>query len=664
MTIQIWEGIMSDPTSKSTPRKRPSTAKPKRASGVRTVPLEPAEPRALAPAAVLFADGPIAVGGACDRSALQAEDLEKALSLGLSCQLTGQSETVTLPARVLNAHKGDVILIPGGLDIISKLLRQVDPPQDFSHTVIMTRDYDQIAHSTANEGRMLEHIEFDLNRPQEFRLSENALKYLWPGAVLQSVEAAMDGEAFVDPEAPHGVYMIQGLSAHHLAALKRGQVGPVVVAPMVVKPHPKLESKALRAKLHRAADIARGYAGRPDRSSKSHYRFFGYSNPMAVEGVPAPASAGWAAGTFASVCSSFVRKVVSEAGVTMNANNGLTHYPEASRLMAANWLAGFIKNEVFKRYSVFARVLRADERAANQIVNTFVNDDANGMESLAWQHPGTGLAVSPANILDWFGPDQGGCYGHSEPLRYSPKKTVTRAASTWQAFTGFTRLKGKVTRSVGQEFVPVEGAIVRVFDGLQTWTDAQGQFVLENVPRGRYLVDTEIEIDGLRHTDSQEVNLEKAEVKLDPFLLQAPRHLDARRLEVALGFSGTEGDVPEQLGFADNRSGFVFLPTGQAVGSFNPVAFEWGDGLRARFNIGFAKRAVGKNPVKYPVDVTVHGEVRQVVSGGGQDVVASETWTFTVAGQTVDARALELRFASGLASLILTVRNVFDDWAV
>jgi hypothetical protein len=443
---------MSDPTSKPTPRKRPGVTKPKRASGVKTSPLEPNEPRALTNAAVPFQDGPIVVGGACDRTALQGEALEKALALGLSCQLTGQMETVTLPARVLNAHKGDVILVPGGLDIISKLLRQVDPPQDFSHTVIMTRDYDEIAHSTANEGRMLEHIEFDLSRPQAFRLSENALKYLWPGAVLQSVEAAIEGEPFVDPEAPHRVYPIQGLSVHHLAALKRGQSKPVVVAPLVIKPHPKQETKAMREQLHRAADIARGYAGRPDKNSKSHYRFFGYSQPTAVEQLPAPARAGWAAGTFASVCSSFVRKVVSEAGVTMNANNGLTHYPEASRLMAAEWLAGFIKHEVFKRYSIFARVLRADERAANQIVNTFVNDDANGMQSLAWKHPGEGLAVSPANITDWFGPDQGGCYGHSEPLRYSPKRTITRAASAWHPFTGFTRLTGKVTRSVGQTF--------------------------------------------------------------------------------------------------------------------------------------------------------------------------------------------------------------------
>jgi hypothetical protein len=652
---------MSDPASKSTPRKRSGTTKAKRASGVKTVPLEPSQPRALAPAAMLFQDGPIAVGGACDRSALQSEDLEKALALGLSCQLTGQSETVTLPARVLNAHKGDVILIPGGLDIISKLLRQVDPPQDFSHTVIMTRDYDQIAHSTANEARMLEHIEFDLSRPQDFRLSENALKYLWPGAVLQSVEAAMDGEAFVDPEAPHGVYSIQGLSAHHLAALKRDQAEPVVVAPLVVKPHPKLESKAVREQLHRAADIARGLAGRPDRNSKSHYRFFAYSQPMAVEQVPAPASAGWAAGTFASVCSSFVRKVVAEAGVTMNANNGLTNYPEASRLMAAEWLAGFIKHEVLKRYSIFAQVLRADQRAANQIVNTFVNDDANGMESLAWQQPGTGLAVSPMNILDWFGPDRGGCYGHSEPLRYSPKKTVTRAASTWQAFTGFTRLKGKVTRSVGQKFEEVEGALVRVFDGLQTWTDAQGQFVFEKVPRGHYLIDAEIEIDGLRYSNSEMAFLEDAEFKLPTLLLQAPRHLDARRIEVALGFSGLEGNVPEQLGFADNRSGFVHLPSGQAVGAFHPVAFEWGDGLRARYNLGFSKRAVG-NPIKYLLDVTVQGEVWQVITGGAQKIIVSETWSYTVAAEAVDARVLHLSFAAGVAALVVTVRNAVDDW--
>jgi hypothetical protein len=186
--------------------------------------------------------------------------------------------------------------------------------------------------------------------------------------------------------------------------------------------------------------------------------------------------------------------------------------------------------------------------------------------------------------------------------------------------------------------------------------------VLENVPRGRYLIDAELDIDGLRYSNSEPVLLEDAEVKLTTLLLQPPRHLDARRLEVALGFSGIEGAVPEQLGFADNRSGLVHLSSGQAVGAFNPVAFEWGDGLRARFNITFEKQTLGRNPVKHPVNVTVQGEVRQVSSGGGQDVIAKESWTYTVDAEAVDARALNLPFASEVAALIITVRNAFDDW--
>jgi hypothetical protein len=610
----------------------------------------------------MFVPGPIQATGACDRTALPAEDLEKALGLGLSCQLTGQDETVTLPARLLNARKGDILLVPGGMDIIGQLLRQVDPPQDYAHTCIVTRDFEEIAHSTADQNRMLEYIDFDLAHPENFCLAENAIKYIWPGAIRQTVGAAVDGEDFPDPEAPHKLYKIRGFIPHHVGVFGRGAPAPVAVPPLVVKPHPHQETKAVRAKLHQAADLARQVAARPGQNSKTHYRFFCYTDPAHAEGQPAPANAGWAAGTFPSVCSSFVRKMVLDAGIHMNPDDGLAPYTEAERKTAALWLDGFIKGEAFKKFDIFAQILRADVRAANQIVNAFVNDDVNGMESLAWKNPGSAKAVSPSNILNWVGPDQDGCYGYAETLRYRPSLPVTRPASQWRPFTGTGRIRGKVFRSVGAAFVPVAEARVRVFEGCSALSDDQGRFVLENVPRGRYLLDAEAQIDGLRYAHEEPVNLDTADHEVESFLIHPPRFLDARRIEVYLGFSGTEPNSPALPGFADNRSAFVRLGRGVPQGTFNPIAFEWGGGLRARYTLTFDKRAITGNPVKYPVDVTVSGEVRRVEPGGGQTVLEHKTLHYTVESESVDARVFKIPFQSGLASLLVTVRNVQDDW--
>ena len=62
-----------------------------------------------------------------------------------------------MPGRFMNARKGDVVLSPTGDTLIGNLLREVDPPQMHAHSGIMTRNYDQITHSTASEDRLLDY---------------------------------------------------------------------------------------------------------------------------------------------------------------------------------------------------------------------------------------------------------------------------------------------------------------------------------------------------------------------------------------------------------------------------------------------------------------------------------------------------------------------------
>ena len=91
------------------------------------------------------------------RSRQPARPHSGATRRGLVCQATPETREVVTPARFLNALKGDVILSPGGNGSIGGLLLQVTPPQHYSHSGIMTRNYDQVTHSTASEDRLMDY---------------------------------------------------------------------------------------------------------------------------------------------------------------------------------------------------------------------------------------------------------------------------------------------------------------------------------------------------------------------------------------------------------------------------------------------------------------------------------------------------------------------------
>jgi hypothetical protein len=91
-----------------------------------------------------------------------------------------------------------------------------------------------------------------------------------------------------------------------------------IVRPLVVKPNPFDETAAVRGKLHAIADAALAIRG--------HYRFYCYTKPeisLGPEGVAGPDS-GWAQGTIATTCSSFIWLAAQHANVKLEGPNKVT----------------------------------------------------------------------------------------------------------------------------------------------------------------------------------------------------------------------------------------------------------------------------------------------------------------------------------------------------
>ena len=153
----------------------------------------------------------------------------------------------------MNARKGDVILSPGGTGLIGGLLLSVDPPQWYSHSGIMTRNYDEITHSTASEQRLIDHTRNGIAEGSE-GFDPMALKYMWPGVIAQSVEAAVKGEDFIDPETGRS-YRVAHFGPDIIGITHNDRM--VIVPPLVVKPDPFKETPEVRAALHAVATDAR-----------------------------------------------------------------------------------------------------------------------------------------------------------------------------------------------------------------------------------------------------------------------------------------------------------------------------------------------------------------------------------------------------------------------
>ena len=445
------------------------------------------------------AKSPIVEGTECT-----PDDLPEQVPEGFACQATQQSEWRPVPPRFLNARKGDVVLAPTSPTLIGELLRALDPPQLHAHSGIMTANYTQVTHSTAAPDRLLDY-------PQGSILGQPApsdghrpdvLKYLWPGVITQDIQTSIDGQELFDPEKPEKSYVIGGFDPNQ-TKVDLGTL-PVFAQPFVVKPDPALETPAVRAKLHQAADWALAQTG------KSHYRFYGYSNAAIGLTDKAPNSAGWAEGTFPSVCSSLVWMAIAKTGAKMEGaalessdlatkpvraigdHDGLYVYRAEERLVAGELLYNLLYQMVIEKVldsgagALGGMLADMADDVANQILNTFASDHAEtaSKDSDAWRQTQDASAVSPDNILHWDGPDKQGLFGYFEPLVYRPQRLELVTVHKWKKVATRGSISGKVTFNSQ----PVDKATVQVSEIKATSTGPDGRYTLADVYSGDYLL--------------------------------------------------------------------------------------------------------------------------------------------------------------------------------
>lgn len=466
----------------------------------------------------------------------------------LVCQLTDERRWIIVPARILNARKGDVILSPGGNGPIGGLLKQVSPPQVYSHTGIMINNYYRLKHSTISEDWMEDAAGTDGFDPDK-------LKYAWPGTIEQSIEEAVNGSILDDPDGLTDEdgnlkrYKISGFSNETKYAENIGLVEPVVV-----KPDPLVEAKLpqVRQMLHRVADSAKQIRG--------HYRFYCYTNADIFFDnsykAPDRGSGWWASNTQPTVCSSMIWAAVKRlenpqimiegrdfftkasdleptdvgAQVDFRTSDGLYYYTEEERQVAAAWLYNYFYDLAYEEAGFLGTLLTdAPDDLASQVCNTFAFDwsgeDETGnhaKDSDRWKKPGDGRAVSPDNIKDYWdaptleGDVVRGLYGYSEKLIYRPARLEFRRVSRWVRVKREATLKGRVLYSGN----PVGGVVVKAA-GRDRLTNSSGEFEL-TIPAGTYKVEAGKLVDGWFMSTHVDITLAEGEERSITLILKEP----------------------------------------------------------------------------------------------------------------------------------------------
>jgi hypothetical protein len=593
--------------------------------------------------------GFIAEGQVCDPDNLTEEDLAVADAGQLVCQLTEEVQNVLMPARWMNARKGDCILSPGGDGIIGGLMLNVKPAQWYSHSGIMTRNYDEITHSTGSQKRLMDHlIGFTADGSDGFE--PRVLKYIWPGAVTQTVQHSIEGEDFPDPEYDK-TYSISAFGPHTVGVTHNDQM--VMIPPLVLKPDPMQETPAVRTALHAIATDARNNAGRPGVKPKYHYRWYCYTDPTIGLRAPEGDEAGWAAGTRASVCSSYIwlhakarnahletdqslvtptdlepSDIAQGASVRPTTPDGLYNYSAQERLDAAHWLYDTIYNQAYEKAGWFGVLLTdgADD-IANQFLNAFANDDADGKDSDEWKNVTDADAVSPDNMLWWDGPSLGGLYGFAEPAIYREPRVESYTISRWKKVLTRGTVRGRVFGETGS----VGGAIVQVYDGKTTFSSADGSFALNDVPFGNYMLKASKVIDGVLYSAQASINLDVAVLSKDIYL-QPP----ADRYRIAQIFIDFWGRDEENLAsdeIHDPGPEYFELELGpdKLVNSLGRT-YKWGGEVRVEYAITL------RLLVNNTIDVQVQGTLYEGTSEDTKDLDGQGGLTFLVGvGQTSGA---------------------------
>jgi hypothetical protein len=330
----------------------------------------------------------------------------------------------------------------------------------------------------------------------------DVLRYGWPGTITQWVQGATDTGKLADPAAvANPTSLTPGApvvefdavdpdgDVYHMAPFDRypkiSRVGESwqVIPPMVIKTNPRVETTEVRKALHRLADACRGDTGR------THYRFSGYSRAEDALTTTSTVVGAWHEGTYPAVCSSFVWAVARCLGQQLEGPGGLARpsdleptdpptvevgdgtpdglyfYQADERSTAAHWFHERIRSEVVDNVKSRVRdkignLGQLDELlggildilsdmtddVANQMCNAFASDwcDTDAKDSDRWTSPGSGVAVSPDDIMRWDAPDTGGIYGYVVPAVYLPPSVERAPRYAWH----FSPTRGTVHGTV------------------------------------------------------------------------------------------------------------------------------------------------------------------------------------------------------------------------
>ena len=466
-----------------------------------------------------------------ENSACDPDDMPDPIPDGWACQFTGEYEQRWLPGRILNAKKGDVILSPGGNGLIGGLLKQVSPPQRYSHTAIMTRNHYEVSHSTGSDSWLEDHANGSiLGEPAPTDgFDPKALKYLWPGGITQTSEEGYRGSKFTAPGGKQYDLKCFGLE-------DTSQFGDrwELIPAMVVKPHPSKETPEVRKGLHRVAEQVRSWCvtGADTAAGKQsgvHYRFFCYSDaaiavrPDQTTGRPvgvAPEEGSWPGGTLPTVCSSIIWLAARTVGQHMEGTgdvasvaelepddlakgaqvdggtlDGLYLYSADERRTAAEWLHTYLRDKIIKTTrakapldelgAISEALADMGDDCANQMVNSFALDwsDTDAKDSEKWRDEmSAGRAVSPDNLMFYDAPSIG-LWGYAVPLIYRAARFENIPVTKWRQTSGPGTLSGVVTMGNG---AAASHAEVNV-GGSVVFAGADGRFRVE-VQEGRYPV--------------------------------------------------------------------------------------------------------------------------------------------------------------------------------
>jgi hypothetical protein len=221
----------------------------------------------------------------------------------------------------------------------------------------------------------------------------------------------------------------------------------------------------------------------------------------------------------------------------------------------------------------------AADDVANQLINAFANDDADGNDSTAWQQPGDADAVSPVSILWWDGPSKGGLYGYAEPAIYREPRLESYRVSRWKLVLTRGSIRGRVFAADGSA---VSGALVSVYEGKTTSSTADGSFALTDVPTGRYALKAARVISGELQSTEIANDLNVADLTVD-LHLEPPA--DRYRLaQVFLEFWGKDDETFGEPEILQPGPEYFELELGpdRRINSRH-WAYRWGGELRVEY---------------------------------------------------------------------------------